>query len=245
LENASTSAPRAQPGGIATGKQPDKGTQLRLIGMLDSPYVRRVAISLDMLVIPFQFEAVSVFSTFARFQSINPVVKAPTLVCDNGDVLMDSSLILQFLESTTGRSLWSPSPSKRQQQFRAVGLALAACEKSMQIVYEKNLRPLSAQYQPWLERMLAQLLAAYKGLEQEVQTRSSVFATAHNDASITAAVVWQFTQSMLADMIPASDHPGLVALSTRMELLPGFLKYPPVGPGVTSSHLHKAGRFDG
>jgi glutathione S-transferase len=238
VQHSSVVEPGAQQVAPATDKP------VRLIGMLDSPYVRRVAVSLDMLAIPFRYEPVSVFSTFARFQSINPVVKAPTLVCHNGDVLMDSSLILQFLESTSDRSLWSPSASKRQQQFRAVGLALAACEKSVQIVYEKNLRPLSTQYQPWLDRVRGQLLAAYAGLEHEIQTRDSIFAAAHCHASVTAAVVWQFTQSMLADIVPAKDHPGLVALSTRMELLPGFLKYPPVGPGITPSHLAKAGRFD-
>jgi glutathione S-transferase len=221
------------------------GQNMRLIGMLDSPYVRRVAISLDMLSIPFRHEAVSVFSTFARFQTINPVVKAPTLVCENGDVLMDSSLILQFLESTSGRSLWSPASATRQQQFRAVSLAMAACEKSVQIVYEKNLRPPAAQYQPWLERVSGQLLAAYAGLEHEVQSQDSLFTAAHSHASVTAAVVWRFTRSMLADIVPANDYPGLAALSTRMELLPAFIKYPPVGPGIAPPHLHKSGRFDG
>jgi glutathione S-transferase len=235
----------AQADSTSVRKQ-SNATKMRLIGMLDSPYVRRVAISLDMLEIPFHYEAVSVFSTFARFQSINPVVKAPTLVCDNGDALMDSSLILQFLESTSGKSLWSPSASKRQYQFKAVGLALAACEKSVQIVYEKNLRPTSAQYQPWLERVRGQLLAAYAGLEHEVQTREAIFAAAHSHASVTAAVVWQFTQSTLATIVPASDHPGLAALSARMELLPGFLKYPPVGCGVTPLNPRlKASQLDG
>jgi glutathione S-transferase len=116
---------------------------MKLIGMLDSPFVRRVAISLDLLQVPFEHEAVSVFSTFARFQAINPVVKAPTLVCDDGAVLMDSSLILQFIEAThtRGASLWARDPVDLQHEMRAVGLALAACEKSVQIVYERNLRP--------------------------------------------------------------------------------------------------------
>src|SRR5436190_609259 len=102
---------------------------MRLIGMLDSPYVRRVAISLDLLGLPFEHESVSVFREFEQFHEINPVVKAPTLVCDDGEVLMDSSLILQYVEASTGRSLWSTDPAQRQHQFRAVGLALAACEK--------------------------------------------------------------------------------------------------------------------
>ncbi len=48
---------------------------MRLIGMLDSPYVRRVAISLDVLGINFLHEPVSVFTTFEKFKSITPVVK--------------------------------------------------------------------------------------------------------------------------------------------------------------------------
>ena len=69
---------------------------MKLIGMLDSPYVRRVAISLQMLGLPFEHQSVSVFRGFAQFQQINPVVKAPTFVSDHGEVLMDSTLILEY-----------------------------------------------------------------------------------------------------------------------------------------------------
>ena len=207
---------------------------MRLIGMLDSPYVRRVAISLEYLSVPFEHESVSVFSTFEKFQSINPVVKAPTLVCDDGEVLMDSSLILQFVEAARarGKSLWSHDPVELQHEFRAVSVALAACEKSVQIVYERNLRPASAQYEPWVARVTGQLLAAYAGLEREVEQRQAAFAVARNQASITTAVAWKFTQSMLAAVVPAGRHPGLAGLSARMEQTPAFRKYPPDGPGV-------------
>jgi glutathione S-transferase len=210
---------------------------MRLIGMLDSPYVRRVAISLEFLGVPFQHEAVSVFTTFDRFREINPVVKAPSLVCEDGEVLMDSSLILQFVEATRtgGGSLWSCDPEKLQHEMLAVGLALAACEKSVQTVYERNLRPAGAQFEPWLERVKGQLLAAYAVLEQQVQQRPSLFAEPRSQAAISAAVGWQFTQSMLAALVPSVSHVGLVALSHRMERTPQFLKYPPVGPGVPAA----------
>ena len=207
---------------------------MRLIGMLDSPYVRRTALSLEFLGVPFTHEAVSVFSTFEAFQAINPVVKAPTLVCDDGEVLMDSSLILQFAEATAaqGRSLSSADKAQMQHEFRAVSLALAACEKSVQIIYERNLRPKETQYEPWVTRVTGQLTAAYAALEREVQSRQTAFSASLNQASITSAEAWQFTQSMLAQVVPASSHPGLVALSARLELTAQFRKYPPVGPGV-------------
>lgn len=207
---------------------------MRLIGMLDSPYVRRVAISLEALGVPFTHESVSVFSTFEKFQAINPVVKAPTLVCDDGECIMDSSLILQFVEAGAagGRSLWSSDPATRQHQFRAVSLALAACEKSVQIVYERNLRPTEAQFEPWVARVTGQLLAAFSALEQEVQRRPELFGGVLNQAAISSAIAWQFAQSMVASVVPAAACPGLAALSERLERSAPFLKYPPDGPGV-------------
>jgi glutathione S-transferase len=61
---------------------------MKLIGMLDSPYVRRVAISLQLLGIRFEHQSLSVFGGFDEFRRINPLVKAPTLSCDDGDVLI-------------------------------------------------------------------------------------------------------------------------------------------------------------
>jgi len=57
---------------------------MRLIGMLDSPYVRRVAISLTLMDVKFRHEALSVFRNWDAFAAINPVVKAPTAVTDSG-----------------------------------------------------------------------------------------------------------------------------------------------------------------
>ncbi|PKO67101.1 MAG: glutathione S-transferase [Betaproteobacteria bacterium HGW-Betaproteobacteria-14] len=209
---------------------------MQLIGMLDSPYVRRTAISLECLGLPFAHQPVSVFSTFDQFRGINPVVKAPTLVCDDGEVLMDSSLILQYAEARCAgrKSLWPQDAAELQHDLRAVGLALAACEKSVQIVYERNLRPQAFQYAPWLARVTGQLRAAYAGLEQEVGKRRAVFVGPLHQAAITTAVAWQFTQSMLAEIVAATAHPALADLSARLEKTPEFLKYPPTGPGVVA-----------
>ena len=210
---------------------------MRLIGMLDSPYVRRVALCLDVMGIPFQHESVSVFSTFEQFQQINPVVKAPTLVCDDGIVLMDSGLILQYAAALPGcRDPLLPSDvSSLQQALRAIGLALAAYEKSVQIVYERNLRPAEKQHAPWLARVSGQLVAAYITLEREVVRGVAPFDGGLNQASITTAVGWQFTQSMLATVIDAAQFPALAKLSAQLEATPLFRRYPPDGPGVPSN----------
>ncbi len=187
---------------------------MKLIGMLDSPYVRRVAISLDALGVPFGHEAVSVFSTFEKFRAINPVVKAPTLVCDDGGMLMDSALILQYIEGERfagGSPLWSHDPRQRLLQFRAVSHASAAADKVVQFVYEKQLRPATAQHEPWLRRVRGQFTAAFAGLEYLLAANPALAQGAPHHASIWSAVVWQLTQSMIASEVPAEDHPQLAS----------------------------------
>ncbi|MGB7815946.1 MAG: glutathione S-transferase [Methylotenera sp.] len=210
---------------------------MKLIGMLDSPYVRRTAISLRHLGIPFEHQALSVFSTFDEFQKINPVVKAPTLVFENGEVLMDSTLILEYAEFISKSSLMPAGVNERKQALRIIGLALASCEKAVQIVYERNLRPIEKQYEPWLVRIRSQLLAACAALETEISRREIFFTHQKiTQAEITSAVAWQFIQSMLSEIVIASEFPALQNLSNKAEKLPEFIAFPPVGPGVVASN---------
>lgn len=200
-----------------------------LIGMLDSPYVRRVAISLQLLGLPFEHRSVSVFRHFEQFQQINPVVKAPSLVCDDGEVLMDSTLILEYAEGlpAAGKSLMPTGAAERQHALRLIGLALAACEKSVQIVYERNLRPIEKQHQPWVSRVMGQLLAAFAALESELQRQPLAVARRDIDqAGITTAVAWHFTQDLLPEVVDASSYPLLRDFSARAEQLPEFLAAP-------------------
>ena len=146
---------------------------MKLIGMLDSPYVRRVAISLQRLGLPFEHQSLSVFRGFDAFQRINPVVKAPTLVCDDGTVLMDSTLILEYAEALARpRTLLPAEPAALALELRRIGLALAACEKSVQILYEQMLRPAEKVHAPWLERVGGQLRAAFGELERDFGQRA-------------------------------------------------------------------------
>ncbi|SME99376.1 glutathione S-transferase [Pseudogulbenkiania subflava] len=204
---------------------------MQLIGMLDSPYVRRVAVSLRLMGVGFEHQAVSVFRTFEQFHRINPVVKAPTLVCDDGTVLMDSTLILDYVETclAPAKSLMPVAPAGRQRALRLIGLALAACEKSVQIVYERQLRPAEKQHQPWLERVEGQVLAAYGELEREFE-RAPLAASAEgiDQAGVSVAVAWRFTQLMLPDVVKAADFPLLQAFAQQAEQLPAFIDTPPL-----------------
>jgi len=194
---------------------------MQLIGMLDSPYVRRVAVSLKVLGLAFDLDQVSVFRQFEKFSSINPVVKAPTFITDDGVVLMESGLILEHIAEIAPRRLMPADRAGHEKALRQIGLALAACEKTVSIVYECNQRPKEKQHQPWLDRVSGQLLKAYRALEKEV---SPDWFTGEElmQPQITCAVAWRFTQHMAKDVVAAADFPTLAVLSERAEKLSFF-----------------------
>ena len=202
---------------------------MELIGMLDSPYVRRVAVSMQLLGLPFTHQSISVFRGFAEFAAINPVVKAPSLVCDDGSVLMDSTLMLEYAESLAAprRSLMPAGAAERLRALRLIGLALAACEKSVQIVYEHHVRPAEKLHAPWLERVTGQMLAALDGLEAELarQPLGATEATI-DQAGVTTAVAWHFIGQVEACSPPAGRYPRLQAFSAAAERLPAFVAAP-------------------
>jgi len=194
---------------------------MQLIGMLDSPYVRRVAVTLKVLGLAFDLDQVSVFRHFDKFQSINPVVKAPSFITDDGVVLMDSSLILEHIAHLAPRSLMPADRAAHEIALRRIGLALAACEKTVSIIYERNQRPVEKQHQPWLDRVTSQLLTAYRALEREAPpdwfTGEELM-----QPQITTAVAWRFTQYNVPELVVAADFPKLSVLSARAEKLAPF-----------------------
>ncbi|MFT3818742.1 MAG: glutathione S-transferase [Rubrivivax sp.] len=206
---------------------------MQLIGMLDSPYVRRVAIALQLLDLRFTHRSLSVFRNFDAFSRINPMVKAPTLVCSDGTVLMDSTLILQYAESLAAPRRLSPAAlPELQRDLQLTGLALAACEKCVQIVYEETLRPPEKQHAPWVERVQGQMSAGFAALEQALQRQPlSAEPGRLTQAALTVAVVWQFVQQARPARVPAAAHPALQALSDAAERLPAF-RAAPHGDGV-------------
>lgn len=200
-----------------------------LIGMSDSPYVRRVAISMQLMGLPFEHQQVSVFRHYDRFKAINPVVKAPSFVCDDGTVLMDSTLILDYVESIAApqKRLMPADVETRKHALRYIGLAMAACEKCVQLVYEKNQRPEEKRHQPWVDRVTGQANAAFAELESAVGKASPwLQGDSPNAADIAVAVAWRFSQYYDAAEVPAASYPKLVEYSRRAELIPEFASTP-------------------
>jgi len=202
---------------------------MRLIGMLDSPFVRRVAVSMNLMGLPFTHESISVFGGYDAFAAINPLVKAPTLVTDDGTVLVDSGVILDYLEVLVPeRRLTAFAPEDRVAAFRLIGLGIAACEKAVQLVYERQLRPPSNQLASWEERVIGQLRQSLDAIEAALPKDGTGWTFGPNalQPDVSCAIAWRFVIGKHPGLFEASDTPALAALSARAEASPEFAASP-------------------
>lgn len=201
---------------------------LQLVGMLDSPYVRRVAVALQLLELPYQHRPLSVFRDAEAMSRINPVTKVPALVCEDGQVLLDSTLIIAYLEERAGRELLPTEAAARLRERRLVGLALVACEKAVQWVYERDLRPPERLHAPWLERVQGQLAAAWRSLEQALAEAPLPHGAAADvgQAALSLAVAWRFTRQLLPGALDPAMYPRTQALADALEAMPAFRAVP-------------------
>lgn len=201
---------------------------MKLIGYMDSPYVRRVAVMAQFLGVRYEHVEMSVFRDFDEFRKINPLVKVPTWVCDDGQVLVESGLIIDYLESVTGSDKLMPSDEAGYiRALNIIGTAMVANEKLVQLVYEIKHRPEEKQHEPFINRLQTQLTGALERLESETHGSGDwMFGKHVFEPDITTAIAWRFSQLQFPERAPAGQYPGLVTLSARAESLPEFIACP-------------------
>jgi glutathione S-transferase len=219
---------------------------MQLVGMLDSPYVRRVAVALIAANVAFTHRPISLFRHIDEFSKLNALLKAPTLVTDEGTVLMDSNVVLEHLAGAHPRvaALTPTEPSQRLRALRSTGMALTVMEKAVQRHYERSLRPADKRHQPWIDRIMGQLAAGLAALEAELPPAGSIggeFCL----GDISVACAYGFVRSALSDLFEPNHYPNLSAFCDRAEALPAF-RAAPAKDGVTAPIIpqtREASRF--
>ena len=180
-----------------------------LIGMFDSPFVRRVAVSMNLLGMNFEHRNWSVGKDFELIRQFNPVGRVPTLVQPDGEALIESTAILDFLDERAGpeRALLPSSGKDRREALRIVAIAIGAAEKGVSQIYETVFRPPEKRHQPWLERCRTQMHAALAELNRLSQARSSDWLVGDrmSQADITATCVFTFLVEATRDRRCRSD----------------------------------------
>jgi len=198
-----------------------------LIGMFDSPFVRRVAVSMQLLDIGYEHADWSVGRDFERIRQHNPLGRVPTLVLDDGEVLSESAAILDYLDDRVGpaHALLPAAGSGRREALQQMALAIGAAEKGREQIYERAFRPPEKRHEPWLERCRAQMHGGLAAIERRSEARGAqswLVGSALSQADITVSCAFTFLRESLRPDDLSPRYPRLAALVDRCETLAAF-----------------------
>ena len=194
-----------------------------LIGMFDSPFVRRVAISLARHGLAFEHRNWSVGADFDRIREFSPLGRVPVLVLDDGTVLTESSAILDWLEHEAGdATLLPPGGPDRREAMRLIGLASGAADRCVAMVLERIFHPEAHRSAALLERGRTQVEGVLAALEGACAARDGrwLVGDAMSLADITVACYANYASEALP--VDLAQWPALAAFVARCQALEVF-----------------------
>jgi glutathione S-transferase len=195
-----------------------------LIGQYDSPFVRRVAIAMRLYGIKFDHKPWSTFGDAEKIAPYNPLRRVPTLVLDSGEALIDSHIILDYLDELVGeeKAMIAPHGAERRRHLRICALATGLGDKSVSLVYESVLR--KEQLKLWVERCEAQISGVFAVLEKERAAVKTpyLFGERIGHSDIAVACVLRFASEAHPQLFDAGRYPALAAHAAHCEALLPF-----------------------
>ncbi len=198
-----------------------------LIGMFDSPFVRRVAITMKLMGLPFEHANWSIGRDFDRIREYNPLGRVPTLVTEDGESLVESAAILDYLEERAGpeRALLPRSGPERRRALNLMAMATGAAEKGVLQIYERVFRPEDKRHAPWTNRCHVQMSGSLAAIDRYLGEQGAsqwLVGRRMTQADITCACVFTFLDDALRVGSDAVMFSSLATLAARCESLPEF-----------------------
>lgn len=197
-----------------------------LIGQFDSPFVRRVGIALTLYGLDFEHRPWSAFSDAYLIRQHNPLGRVPTLLVNDGDALIESHCILDYLDSIVPEEvvLLPRREPARHKALRIVALATGLGDKAVNLFYEQRMHKTASDI--WEERLKAQIDGALSVLETErAAIRSDYWLGDRiSHADIAVCAMWTFVMTAHPGLVMAEDFPALAAMCNRLEATEVFRK---------------------
>ncbi len=204
-------------------------TPLVLVGQFDSPFVRRVAVTLGLYGMPFEHRNWSVFRDAEKIARYNPMRRVPVLVLSSGEALVESSAIVDHLDEQVPekRVLLPRSGPERRRGLRVCAQAFSLADKGVALVYENVAREAGSQSQRWTERCRLQVSETLLAFEKERASIESRWwlgdKMGHPD--IALGIVLHFLEQAAPELLSELSLPTLRDNKDKCGELRPFVEY--------------------
>ena len=196
---------------------------MKLVGRYQSPFVRRIALVLHTLDLPYEHLSIAVADQ-DKLRAWNPVGRVPALVLDDGTVLVDSFAIVDWLAETAlnGRSVLPAGGIERRSVLRATALLTAAIEKVVSGVYEKMRKPPEKVHEPFIGAAQDQARSGLVALESEAKQPWVLGETGPTLVDLSLAPAFDFFASVAPELVTTDRFPKLSRTAERVRQLQAY-----------------------
>ena len=194
-----------------------------------SPYVRKVLVAAIECGLEAQItrEEILPWEPDTTYAEINPLGKVPALVTNSGQLLYDSRVIVEYLDSLHDGAKLIPEGSARFETFRIASLGDGMMEAMILLFSELQRRPSELHWPYWDDRMRTKIIHALDQLEKD----AAGFDPEKPDlAQITAAVgvAWMAFRESILHIDFKAGHPRLAAWFEAFSARPSMQNTIPV-----------------
>ena len=128
---------------------------MKLIGSLASPYVRKVRVVLAEKKLDYQFELENVWAADTTIDKLNPLGKVPSLIMEDGNVLIDSRVMVEYLDTLTPVCKLLPPNGRDRADIKCwEALADGMLDAAVSVRLERVMRPVEKQSEEWMARQM-------------------------------------------------------------------------------------------
>jgi len=194
-----------------------------LIGQYDSPFVRRVAVSLHHYHMPFNRKPLSVFGDKKEVQAINPLLRVPILILENGETLIDSNCILDHLDHVVGpaRALTPSNGIERRKIMQLCAVSTGISDKVVALFFERTFHEAAHVSKSLDARLSSQIVTSLAWLESACGTPWFLDGKM-TQADVTIGCTLSHLKLRLPEFFPADKYPKLHGLSRHCEMREEF-----------------------
>lgn len=183
-----------------------------------SPFARRVRVALLETGVPVRERVEDVLRPSAELLQANPLGRVPTLVLPEGDVLVESQLILEHLFDGLGPDaapLRREHLAQRRRADAVTGLAIGICERSVEYFFE-SLRPAEQRDQELLTEIRTGVAGAQARLQSHLGTGPGFLGAEPCMADFDVAIALRYFSLRVGEEW-RERQPALAALCDRLE----------------------------
>lgn len=197
---------------------------MQLIGRNLSPFVRRTSVILKLLDLPYDQRGLSTADDADEIAKINPVVRVPSLVLDDGECLIDSNAIIDHLLEVgdAEHRLLPAGGADRRAVLRLAAIGHGVMEKGVASSYERNRRPKELVYDDWVKMVEGQVCGGLAALNEAASGGDYLCGDRLTLADVNGVVAYDFVGIAARYLLKDDPYPALAALARRCGELPAF-----------------------